>query len=375
MGQLGPREMTTNGPHRVTDAESPRPADEAPSSLNGQWVDERLEALLQTIRTWDWRAEVAEVDPPPADVATTTVPHPATTTSIEAQEEPQLLVRDPSPFRGIADTQPLVIEPTPRSVAVAPPTETDAPPVKAVALPSETVDPPVEVAPPLEVDPSVEGTLGDVAVDRTSWFGHEPEPEPEPDGPIRRLWSHRTTKLAVLGLTAVVVVVLIIGGIRLFAKSPGSPGPSATTVTQPASRPVHHNHFVAPISAEQLTQYQRYAAALQNANLAAIRGFDRAGSTPTTAQVVLVVVAYRTAVNLYDFQLHFIQWPQSMQSAIEADHAQLQTLTSFLQAFSSVTPDGVPAWLTQLHNRTGFTQTADNVVRRDLGLPATSSFP
>ena len=232
----------------------------------------------------------------------------------------------------------------------------------------------MRVAPPLEY-PSLEGTHGDVGVDGASWLGREPEPQPEPDGRLRRLWSHRMTKLAVLGLAALVVVVLVIGGIRLFAKKPASPGPSATTVTRPVSRSVHHNHFVAPISAAQLTQYQKFALALHNANLTAISGFEKAGSTPTPAQVAPVVEAYRTAVNNYDFQLHLIQWPQSMQSAIEADYAQLQALAGFLQAFALVSPNGIPRWLSQVHNRTGTTQTADNVVRQDLGLPASFSFP
>jgi hypothetical protein len=64
-----------------------------------------------------------------------------------------------------------------------------------------------------------------------------------------------------------------------------------------------------------------------------------------------------------------------LRTAIEADHAQLQTLASFLQAFSSVAPNGVPAWLSQLHNRAGTTEAADNVVREALGLPVSSSFP
>jgi hypothetical protein len=218
--------------------------------------------------------------------------------------------------------------------------------------------------------------IKDVGVDLTSWFGHEPEPEPEPEheGLIRRVWSHRTTKLAVLAVAAIVVVILIIGGIRLFAKSPGSTGTTATTVTGAASRP-HRSHVAAPINAAQMTQYQGYADGLERANVAATREFIKAGSTPTASQVVLVVGAYRTAVNLYNYQLYFIRWPASLRTAIEADHAQLQTLASFLQAFSSVAPNGVPAWLSQLHNRAGTTEAADNVVREALGLPVSSSFP
>jgi hypothetical protein len=132
---------------------------------------------------------------------------------------------------------------------------------------------------------------------------------------------------------------------------------------------------VAPINSAQLARYEGYAASLQNANVATTRGFVQAGSTPTASQVVLVVGAYRTAVSRYNDELYFIRWPASMQSAIVGDHAQLQALTNFLQAFSSVAPNGVPAWLSQFHNRAGTAEAADNAVRRALGLPASSSFP
>ena len=375
--------MTTNGTREGADTTSVARTEETSSSLNGQSVEERLEALRQTIRTWDWRAGVVEVRPSATEVAATTGP-PLTTTFTEIHADPESLVGDPSPLQGVEDTQPIVDDATPRSIGVASSTGAITPPVVAVAPSTGTLapstrefDPPLEVAPLLEY-PSPDGTLGDeVGVDGTLWLGQEPEPQPksEPDGRLLRLWSHRMTKLAVLALAALVVVALIIGGIRLFAKNPGSPGPSATTVTRPASRSVHHNHFVAPISAAQLTRYQKFALDLHNANLAAISGFEKAGSTPTPAQVAPVVEAYRTAVNNYDFQLHLIQWPQSMQSAIEADYAQLQALAGFLQAFALVPPNGVPRWLSQVHNRTGTTQAADNVVRQDLGLPASFSFP
>lgn len=395
--------MNTNGARTGIDTKAAGHAEEAPSSLNGQSVEERLEALRQTIRTWDWRAAVVEAGPPPVDVTVTAAP--LTTTAVtELDEDSGSPERDSSPLPGRADAQPLVIEPTPRPVEMAPPPEVLLPPVDAVAVPAEGVVRPAETAPaPVETlaepsdtlvppeeamdplpgefaprlasAPPPEGTPGEEGVDGSSWLGQEHEPEPEPERPVRRFWSNRLTKVAVLGLAALVVVVLIIGGIRLFAKSPASPGPTATRTTQPSHRSVHHGHFVAPISAAELTQYQGYATALQNANLAAIRGFEKAGSTPTASQVVLVVSAYRTAVNDYYFQLHFIHWPQSMQTAIESDYAQLQALVSFLQAFPFVAPNGVPAWLSQLHNRTGTTQTADNAVRQDLGLPASVSFP
>ena len=132
---------------------------------------------------------------------------------------------------------------------------------------------------------------------------------------------------------------------------------------------------MAPIDSAQLTQYEGYAAGLQTANGTAAKAFVDAGSTPSTTQLAPAVTAYGSALNLYDFQLHFIAWPASMQPAIQYDHAQLKALMSFLQSFSIVTPTGMSAWLTDLHNRAGTAQSADNVIRKDLGLPSSSSFP
>jgi hypothetical protein len=507
--------MTTNGTHKVTDPESLGRADESAGFLISQSVDERLEAMLRTIRTWDWRSAVVEAGPPPVDVVATTVPPPTATTSAETHEDSESVVRDHSPFQDVVDTQPVVEErlpgadtrdaPTdgvaPISKAIAAPVESDSPAVEddpfaeashyaealiyddsespvrdpapiqnaidtlpvvgepmpgadtrevptdgvgpithATAAPVESdYSPPVEVdpfaeafrdqdsgspvrnpapfqdvvdaqpvveepvpgpvwgdppidavvptadaaaapvegaSPPVEVDPFAERIIEETGADLTSWFGQQPEQEPEPEheGLVRRVWSHRTTKLAVFAVAAVVVVILILGGIRLFAKSPTSAGTTATTVTRPASGS-RRNHVVSPLNAAQMAQYQKYAAGLQSANVSATRGFIQAGSTPTPSQVVLVVGAYRTAVNLYNYQLYFLHWPASMQTAIVADHAQLQALASLLQAFPSVAPNGVPAWLSQLHNRASTAEAADNVVREALGLPASSSFP
>ncbi len=245
LGQVGPVAMTTNGTRNGTDTASPGHVDEASSSLNGQSVEERLEALLETIRTWDWRAGVVEVGPSPTDIAATTAPPLTTTTFTEAHEHTETHVREPSPLQGAADTQPLVIQPTHRSVGVAPPTEaltlpattvtrrtealapsarTIEPQEEAADAAVETDDPAVRVAPPLAIDPSLGGTHGDVGVDGTSSLGRDAEPRPEPDGRLRRVWSHRMTKLAVLGLAALVVVVSVIGGIRLWPRTRARPG-------------------------------------------------------------------------------------------------------------------------------------------------------
>ena len=236
----------------------------------------------------------------------------------------------------------------------------------------------VEPTPPhATVDQSAPEELQD-APDDTAWLF---EPGPGTDQSRRRWWSHPRVKLVVLGLAAVAAVLLIIWGIRFATKNPGSGDASTTTVTRPShSLAPQDNHAASsthsvPITAAQLTRYELWATALQKANETATKGFIAAGSTPTPAQITAVVTPFYTAVHLYDFQLHFIAWPASMQTAIEVDHAQMNALMSFLQSLSFESPTGMSAWLSQLHNRSGSVQTADNQIRQDLGLPSSSSFP
>jgi len=76
-------------------------------------------------------------------------------------------------------------------------------------------------------------------------------------------------------------------------------------------------------------------------------------------------------VNLYDFQLGVIlKWPVSMQSDIASDIAELRALKTFLPSLGTVGPTGMRPWLAQLRSRRLAAQSADNQVRKDLGLPA-----
>ena len=255
------------------------------------------------------------------------------------REDSEPLTHDPSPVRGPHDTQPVVIEPLPLQV---------------------TAEPSAPEKPEIAID----GAISSPAPRRRAKAR---------TGPIARLWAHPRTKLAAWCLAAVVAVFLIISGIRLVSKNPNLVPPSTTVTT--ATSHVHHTAFVAPISAAQLTQYEQYAQGLQKANAVASNGFVSAGRTPTTTQLTVVATPYRSSLNLYDFQLNFIQWPASMQTAIELDHTQLKALMSFLPSISAVSPTGVSAWLSQLHSRIRLAQTADDQVREDLGLPISTSFP
>jgi hypothetical protein len=372
--QLGHIEVATNGTHKVTDTEPPKPIDEGPQFLNGQSVDERLAALLQTIRTWDWRVASVAEGPQPAEAAASTVQSPHTATaSVEVREDPEpLTVEEP-----VTSEEPVTGElPLTVHEAFTP----GAPPVQKNADTQPVV---LEPTPPATVDPPAPEKLEDAPDDATSPSEAEAESQPGtgPAPPNRRWRSHPWAQFAVLGLAAVGAVVLIVGGIRLFTKNPGSGDATSTTVSQSAHNSAHHDNqatplsLAAPITAAQLTRYELWASGLQKANVTATTGFIEAGSTPTPAQITAVVTPYYTAVHLYDFQLHFIQWPASMQTAIEVDHAQMNALMSFMQSIKYVSPTGMSAWLSQLHNRTSTVQTADNQIHQDVGLRSSHSFP
>jgi len=415
---LGHVEVTTNGTRKVTDAEQPENVHEAPRPLNGQSMDERLDALMETIRTWDWRAAPVEAGPPPANRTASTVSALTATAPAEHREQPAVVHGEPavvSEQPGVVLEQPAVASDSSVVVRDEPAVVSEQPGVPSnpsVMVPEQpavfleqlavvpeqpavvredseplTHDPSpvwgaqetqpvvIEPLPPqVTAEPSVP-EKPEIAIDGASSSPaprHRHRAKARP-APIRRLWSHRWTKMAVLCLAAVVAVFLIISGIRLVNKNPNLVPPSTTVTT--ATSHVHHTAFVAPISAAQLAQYEQYAQGLQKANAVATKGFVSAGSTPTTTQLTVVATPYRSSLNLYDFQLNFIQWPASMQTAIELDHTQLKALMSFLPSISSVSPTGISAWLSQLHSRTGLAQTADNQVREDLGLPISTSFP
>ena len=370
--------VTANGSGRVASPDAPERPDDDSGHFSDHSIEERLDALRNTVQTWDWRAAPARSRP----LATRNpVPPGVTDTTTKRQE----LSRVPA--------VPRVHEPE----VVAPPTinETQMVPV-VVAASAPPADAALEgdVAPlhaPFVADPLPEDVAQLPFEDESvlPLASIEPVLELEPEavsspgqkrlvGLLRRAWSHRTTKMAVLCVAAVVAVIVIIWGIRMAHTSPGSDTPSSTTATtaaQSASRQSPHTAFVLPVTSAQLTQYEQYAQGLQKGNAAATKVFITSGNTPTAAQLTAPVDAYRSAVNLYDFDLRFIQWPASMQAAIAADHTQLEVLVNFLQTFSTEGTSNVAGWLSGLHIRGGAAQTTDNQVRQDLGLPALSSFP
>ena len=101
--QLGSVELTTNGTRKATDVERSNLVNDGPDTLSALSVDERLEALMETIRTWDWRADPGGAGLPPADEATRAAGVLAATATTEARED-----MEPSPVQS-AGRHPVVL--------------------------------------------------------------------------------------------------------------------------------------------------------------------------------------------------------------------------------------------------------------------------
>jgi hypothetical protein len=353
---VGPVELATNGKHVAK-----RPDE---GSATARSTEERLNELREAVETWDWRTALEKTEGTSNGETATTVSALGESTPVEVCPDP--VEGEPDPVTVRRD-----------SIGVRPDR------VTVRRDPVQVQPDPVAVQPHL-IDAALDTIVPTKLLESDSQYVNsdplltpEAEPEPKPSA-ARRLWSHRWTKATVFCLVAVVAVSLIIWVIRLAHTSPNSGG-SSTTVTQPASSHVAaapaRTSFVSPITSGQMTRYNLYAYGLSQANQIASKAIVDAGAKPTTAQLSSPITAYHTAVNLYDFQLRFIQWPASMQASIADDHAQLEALVSFLASFSTTSPTNMSGWLSGLRIRTTAAQTTDNLVHRDLGLPSTNSFP
>jgi hypothetical protein len=373
--EVSDAQVSTNGTRTLT-PEPPRAAS----------IEDRLAALRETIRTWDWRASVLEDSVAPAGERAPVLSNTKTTVPAQIREEQvpssaatvgpdearvhwefidedQVRVNEvPSPPVDIplasderGQSVPLVVEPPPPFM-----TETQGVPVisetQAVPTPSE-------------------GGFGDIVDAPVKTSG----PKHGAQGPFARLWAHPWTKLVALCLVVIAAVLVIVWGLRLAHKDPASSsGPTAvtqTTTSQTAAATTPQVTVAVPVTAAQLVQYKQYAAAFETANTAAKTGLASAGSSSTLTQVTPVMANYLTALKLYNLQVHFVQWPASMQADVATDEAQLVAIMTFVPSAANVGATGIGTWLSQLHAQAATLQTADNKIHQDLGLPASSILP
>ncbi len=430
--QLGSVGTTTNGKHPVADAQPTSAGGQIERPYNPQSVDERLEALMQTIRKWDWRSGSVEPDPPSiSEPGETSGSAQISSAPTDDRGGPDVGVVPPPPAAADALTlvdplprhakaAPLLAQPTDATVpspAPPPPAAPQEPPTLIVAapvqespvvgsheIPSTTAAEPVpteqpdaslpSVLPPPPASPQDPPTLilaASVREPASPLASHETPPaavglqpdsapgvEPHPE--VLDTKNRSRIKVVLICIAALVVLLLIIGGIRLLSDKNQGSGPSEPPATTAVTRPTTHTassvaQAPLPIPSAAMTQYEQYAGTLNEANTTATKALTSGGDALTTAEVVPVANIYATALNTYSLELAYITWPASLQSAVKADQAQLVITASYLKSIGAVSPTGLNSWLAQLKAQATTTETLDNALRQQLDLPKTTAFP
>jgi len=420
LGSIG---TTTNGNHPTVDAQPSSAAGEAAESYSSQSVDERLEALLQTVRTWDWRSAPGEPGPPSTSGPSEPRRSAQTTSAPTSDREGPNTAVVPPPAAPDAQT---LIERTPRHAKSAPP-HTEQPdetvPAPAPSLP----DPPTLIVAAPAQEPPVVHSHGIPSPTTAAPLPTEPPggplPSPLPPPPAARpdpptlivatpvqqpvaalgtyeapsahdglqsdsapgikpleTESRSRIKVVLLCVAALVVVLLIIGGIRLFSdKSQGSgptePPPTTAVTTTTIHAAASVDQAPLPIPSAEMTQYERGAQSLNAANITATKALTGKDAAQTVSEVVPVATIYSTALNTYSLELAYIQWPASLETAVKADQAQLVIMASYLKSIGAVSATGLDSWLAQLKAQATTTETEDNALRQELDLPKTTTFP
>jgi hypothetical protein len=170
---------------------------------------------------------------------------------------------------------------------------------------------------------------------------------------------------------AVAVVAIIIIVIRLVDTPTNSGSLTPTTVA--------HTHQAkterAPLAVPGASQLSTFAKSMNEANLAASQVLDKTGGTITLAQLDAVVFPYTTAVKVYAYQLHFVVWPTTAATAVQNEYNQLTALLSFMGTIGTVNLNTLRVWEAQFHSACADTQGVDNVLRQNVGLAPSYTFP
>jgi hypothetical protein len=171
-------------------------------------------------------------------------------------------------------------------------------------------------------------------------------------------------------LIAAIIVFVIVAVIRL-----ATPGPSSGSLTPTTINSTHAvTHATVAVPDATLTEFRDASKALNTANVTVTQALASSSNQPV-AQVNQEITPYATALNTFEFDLHAIVWPTSMTVPSQSLTLRIKALASYASSVSTVTPATMSTWVTQFHALATAAQTQDNLVRNDVGLPSTTSFP
>jgi hypothetical protein len=128
-----------------------------------------------------------------------------------------------------------------------------------------------------------------------------------------------------------------------------------------------------PVSSVVKADFVTASTPLDAANVTVTKALS--ANSQSVAQVALAITPYVTALNNFDAKIHTVPWPAAMALPSEALIQKTQALMTFTTSISSVNAATLNSWVTQLRTLATEAQTSDNVVRKDIGLAATSSYP
>jgi hypothetical protein len=326
-------------------------------------IDERLASIVESIRSWDWRSSTFGEGEPQRRSAMDR--HPSNSPGPPPAPEPDLrrdadLDFGPAAFGNLGRTATATaprpqFESGQRTAPWQPPQGHTATIPDAFEPPMTPTRPTIASAmpPPVMLDPKgtqvgLERDLGEAA-------------------PVLHRSSRRWTN-AIPWVVAVIVVVVLVAVIR--SQSPGSTSGDLTPVSVKSGS---HAAFVLA-SPTVVTQFTDASTRLDTANVAISHALANSKGA-SVAQVTQEVTPYVTSLSEFVYTLHFVAWPQALQVPAQDLTLRAQALISFLRSISSESTASLNSWFAQLRSLANETETADNLVRRDIGLAATSSYP
>ncbi len=341
--------MHVVAPEEVPDGASEMdPVAERVASLGAplrQLIDERLAAIAESIRSVEWRSYVARSDGPA---------RPAPPPPLEPPRRTPPVGPPPSRF-------PLE---SPRALAgatatiSAPPADDPVDDDLVPTIPDGAATGEPEVAPSAD-DPTDATAAVPLAVPEGAAIAAETTPgEARPLGRRVLPW-----------LVAVIVVLVGVVVVRLTATTiPGSLTPTVVTHT------TTHAAATAPVSSVTRAKYLAASTQMDMANAAAAASLSGAAGD-SVAQVDQALGPYKRALQTFVYTVHFLSWPGVTAVSSEELIQRVQTLVTYSATVFLVDPATVHTWLVKFRSLATDVQSADNLLRRQIGIAATTSYP
>jgi hypothetical protein len=191
--------------------------------------------------------------------------------------------------------------------------------------------------------------------------------------PAKAPWRYGKVILVLLTVLVVVVIVAIIRKSADNGSGAGSLTP--TSVTQKKSpAPQTTTPAVIPVTSAVKSAFSATSVDLNTANAAVTRALA-GGAAQSPAQVAAEVAPYVTALDNFNYKNHFLVWPASLQVPAQDLTLRTDELVHYLSSISSASPATLTSWFAQFHSLARLTETTDNALRKDIGLPASHSYP